>query len=172
MDAFAVSITSGLTIKQLRIAHAIRIGLFFGAFQAIMPLAGWLAGLSVRDFVADVDHWIAFGLLILIGGKMIYEALGMESVDRKQDPLKISVLLMLSIATSIDALAVGVTFAILNVSIILPVMVIGMVTFVMSFAGVYIGDRLGHFFEKKIEILGGLVLIGIGIKILIEHLTS
>ncbi len=170
MDAFAVSITSGITIKYLRVHHALRIALFFGAFQAIMPIIGWLAGLSLRDFISGVDHWIAFGLLSFIGCRMIYEALRMEEDQKKVDPLKFHVLLMLSVATSIDALAVGVSFAFLKISIATPVLVIGMVTFLLSYLGIFVGNRLGHFFEKKIEILGGLILIGIGIKILAEHL--
>ncbi len=171
MDAFAVSITSGFTIKQLRIHHALRVGLFFGLFQAVMPLVGWAVGLSVRDFVVEVDHWIAFSLLVLVGGKMIYESFKIESIKKRPDVLKISTLLMLSLATSIDALIMGVTFAMLKISILLPILVIGIVTFLLSFVGVYIGDRLGHFFENKMEFVGGLVLIGIGIKILIEHLA-
>jgi putative Mn2+ efflux pump MntP len=171
MDAFAVSITSGLTIKSLQIRHALRIALFFGVFQAVMPLVGWLAGLSVREFIAEVDHWIAFGLLCFIGGKMIYEGRRIKPMEDKKDPLQMSVLLLLSVATSIDALAVGITFAFLNVSILLPVLVIGVITFLFSFSGVYMGDRLGHFFENKIEIVGGLVLIGIGVKIVIEHVV-
>ena len=171
MDAFAVSITSGLTIRHLRINHALRIALFFGSFQAVMPIIGWLAGLSLRDFISDIDHWIAFGLLSFIGLKMIYEAITMKEGDKAISPLNSSVLLMLSIATSIDALAVGVSFAFLKISIATPVIVIGIVTFLLSFLGIFIGNRLGHFFEKKIEILGGLTLIGIGIKILVEHLV-
>ncbi len=171
MDAFAVSITSGLTIKRLRISHALRIGIAFGGFQALMPVVGWLIGLSLRDLISDVDHWVAFGLLSFVGCKMIYESLQMESQKKRIDPLNVCVLFMLSVATSIDALAVGVSFAFLNVSIVTPVVVIGIVTFLLSFAGVYVGNRLGHFFEKKIEIVGGLVLIGIGIKILVEHVS-
>jgi len=170
MDAFAVSITSGLTIKRLRISHALRIGIAFGGFQALMPVVGWLVGLSLRDLISDVDHWVAFGLLSFVGCKMIYGSLQMESHKKRIDPLNVCVLFMLSVATSIDALAVGVSFAFLKVSIVTPVVVIGIVTFLLSFAGVYVGNRLGHFFEKKIEIVGGLVLIGIGIKILVEHL--
>jgi putative Mn2+ efflux pump MntP len=171
MDAFAVSITSGLTIRPLRINHALRIPLFFGSFQAAMPAIGWLAGLSLRDFISDIDHWIAFGLLSFIGIKMIYGAMRMEEGEKGIDPLNPSVLLMLSIATSIDALAVGLSFAFLKVSIATPVIVIGIVTFLLSFLGIFIGNSLGHFFEKKIEILGGLTLIGIGTKILVEHLV-
>jgi putative Mn2+ efflux pump MntP len=170
MDAFAVSITSGITIKQLRVRNALTIAVFFGGFQAIMPIVGWLAGLSLRDFISGIDHWIAFGLLSLIGCKMIYESVKMESAERSINPLNIYVLLMLSVATSIDALAVGVSFAFLKVSIITPVVVIGVVTFGLSLLGVFVGDRFGRFFEKKIEIVGGLILIGIGIKIVVEHL--
>jgi putative Mn2+ efflux pump MntP len=170
MDAFAVSITSGITINRLKINHALKIALFFGLFQAIMPLVGWLAGLSLRGFIAEIDHWIAFGLLSFIGCKMIYESIAVQSSEKQINPLNIYVLLMLSVATSIDALAVGVSFAFLKISIVTPVMVIGTITFVLSFLGVFVGNRIGHFFENKIEIAGGLVLIGIGVKILIEHL--
>ena len=171
MDAFAVSVTSGITIKQLKVRNALKIALFFGAFQAFMPVIGWLAGLSLRAIISSVDHWIAFGLLFVVGCKMIYESVKLEPKERTINPLDVSILLMLSIATSIDALAVGVSFAFLKVSIATPVIIIGVVTFILSFTGVYIGDRFGHFFEKKIEIAGGLILIGIGLKILIEHLV-
>lgn len=170
MDAFAVSIASGLTICHLKVRYALRIAFFFGAFQALMPLIGWLAGLSVRSFISDVDHWVAFGLLAFVGGKMIYEASFMDGDEDKKDPLNIMILLILSIATSIDALAVGLTLSFINVDIITPAVVIGVVTFAFSFAGVYIGDRFGHFLESKIEIVGGIVLIGIGVKILHDHL--
>ena len=170
MDAFAVSITSGLTIKNLKIKHAFRIALFFGLFQAIMPLIGWLSGLTIKDFVMSIDHWVAFILLSFIGCKMIYESTKIESENIKTNPLNLYTLLMLSIATSIDALAVGISFAFLLVSIITPVVIIGVVTFILSFVGVFIGNLKGHLFEGKIEIIGGIILIGIGIKILIEHL--
>ncbi len=170
MDAFAVSITSGLTIKNLRIGHAVKIGVFFGFFQALMPVIGWLAGLSLKGFVADVAHWVAFGILAFIGGKMIYEALLIEKAEKDTSSLSIFVLVGLSIATSIDALAVGITFAFLNIVIVTPIVVIGLVTFFMSYSGVCIGKTFGSFSEKKIEVLGGLVLIGIGLKILIDHL--
>ena len=170
MDCFAISITSGITIRHLRINYALKIAIFFGSFQAVMPAIGWLAGLSLRDFISDVDHWIAFGLLGFIGCKMIYEAIKIEAGEKEIYPLNSYVLLMLSVATSIDALAVGVSFAFLKISIVSPIIVIGIVTFLVSFLGVFIGNRFGHFFEKKIEIVGGIILIGIGIKILVEHL--
>ncbi|MDI7260755.1 MAG: manganese efflux pump MntP family protein [Thermodesulfobacteriota bacterium] len=169
MDAFAVSISNGITIKSQRTNHALRIGLFFGSFQALMPLVGWSAGLNLRDFISGVDHWIAFGLLSLIGCKMIYESKKTETPRKEVNSLSLWMLLALSIATSIDALAVGISFAFLNISIATPIIVIGSVTFVLSFLGVLIGNRIGHLFAKKIEFLGGLILIGIGIKILIEH---
>ncbi len=171
MDAFAVSITSGITIKNLKINNALKIALFFGLFQAIMPLVGWLAGLSLKDFISEIDHWIAFGLLSFIGCKMIYESITVQSSKKEINPLNVYVLLVLAVATSIDALAVGVSFAFLKVSIVTPVIIIGTVTFLLSYLGVYIGDRIGHFFENKIEIAGGLLLIGIGLKILIESLV-
>ncbi|OGD37137.1 hypothetical protein A2V94_01395 [Candidatus Atribacteria bacterium RBG_16_35_8] len=171
MDAFAVSITSGLTIKHLRINNALKIAIFFGSFQVIMPLIGWSAGLSFRNYISDIDHWIAFGLLSLIGCKMIYESSKIEINKKKIDPLNVYVLLMLSIATSIDALAVGLSLSFLNLSIVLPAIIIGIITFLLSIFGVYFGNRFGHYFERKIEIIGGLILIGIGIRILIDHLT-
>ena len=172
MDAFAVSIASGVTIKHLKIRHALTIGAWFGLFQAFMPLAGWLGGLKLRTFIGGVDHWVAFGLLSFIGGKMIYESFQIEAVEKKTDPLEIYVLFVLSIATSIDALVAGLSFAMLNVSIILPVLIIGLITFLLSVAGVWIGDRCGHLFENKIEVLGGLLLIGVGAKILLTHFLS
>ncbi len=171
MDAFAVSITSGITIKRLHINHALKIALFFGLFQAFMPIIGWLAGLSLRDYISAIDHWIAFGLLSFIGCKMIYESITVQSNKKEINPLNVYVLLVLSVATSIDALAVGISFAFLKVSIVTPVIIIGTVTFLLSYLGVYIGDRIGHFFENKIEIAGGILLIGIGIKILVEGLV-
>ncbi len=172
MDCFAVSITRGATIKTLKINNALKIGLFFGLFQAIMPLIGWLAGLGLKEFISDIDHWIAFGLLSFIGCKMIYESFKMDTKEKEGDPLNITVLVMLSVATSIDALAVGVTFAFLRVFITSALLIIGVVTFLFSFTGSYIGHKLGHFFENRIEIIGGLILIGIGTKILIGHLNT
>ena len=173
MDAFAVSVVSGSVFKQLHIRHALRMAFFFGAFQAVMPLIGYAAGQTVADRIEMWDHWIAFALLAVIGGKMIYEAFKFSEVDEKlKDPSNLAVLLILSIATSIDALAVGVTLSLITTAIIAAVTVIGIVTFAMSYGGFEIGKRLGHFFENKIEIAGGLILIGIGLKILITHLIA
>jgi len=170
MDAFAISITSGITIKDLRISHAVRIATFFGLFQAVMPVIGWFVAFHLRKFVSAVDPWIAFGLLTFIGCKMVYESFESEEEKKKSNPIDLHTLLLLSIATSIDALAIGISFAFLRASIVAPIIVIGTITFILSFIGVLIGDKFGQFFEKKAGIVGGVILIGIGIKILIEHL--
>jgi putative Mn2+ efflux pump MntP len=169
MDAFAVSIVSGSAYKRLNIKHAFRIAFFFGGFQAFMPLIGSLAGLTVREYTANYDHWIAFVLLAGVGGKMIYEAFKIGPADNSLNPANIFVLLVLSVATSIDALAVGVTLSFLKVPIAAAVTIIGLVTFILSYVGVFIGKKFGHFFESKIEAVGGLILIGLGAKILIQH---
>lgn len=170
MDAFAVSIVSGSAYKRLKLKHALRIAVFFGAFQAFMPLIGYLAGRSVKQYIANYDHWFAFGLLCAVGGKMIYESFKIKSAQQNFNPSNILVLLALSVATSIDALAVGVTLSLITSSIAIAVIIIGLVTFVLSYLGLHIGRNLGHFFENKIKALGGLILIGIGLKILLEHL--
>jgi manganese efflux pump family protein len=170
MDAFAVSVVSGSADKQLKIKHAFRIAVFFGGFQAIMPLVGSLAGISLKGHVANYDHWMAFVLLSTVGAKMIYESFKITSAEENFNPENILVLLVLSVATSIDALFVGITLSFLRISIVTAVIIIGLVTFVLSYLGVLIGKRFGHFFENKIEALGGLVLIALGLKILIQHL--
>ncbi len=172
MDAFSVSIVSGLIYRQLGIRHALRMAIFFGMFQAVMPILGWLSGLSFRQYIQDYDHWVAFGILAIIGCKMIYEAFKTKSLEQKSDPMNLLVLLTLSIATSIDALAVGVTLSLLTDLIITAVLIIGFITFVFSYVGVCIGKKFGHFFENKIEMAGGVVLIAVGMKILIEHLIA
>jgi len=171
MDAFAVSIVSGSAYKQLKVEHALRIAIFFGGFQAFMPLIGFLAGLSVKEYIVNYDHWVAFGLLSAVGSKMIYESFKIGAAEKNFDPSNIFVLLVLSIATSIDALAIGVTLSLITSSIAVAVIIIGLVTFVLSYLGVFIGKKFGHFFENKIEAVGGLVLIGLGVKILFEHLV-
>jgi putative Mn2+ efflux pump MntP len=170
MDAFAVSIVSGSIYKQLHTKHALRIAFFFGGFQAFMPLVGSLAGLGIKGYIANYDHWAAFGLLSAVGGKMIYESFKIGPRKENFDPSSISVLLVLSVATSIDALAVGITLPLLQVSILTAVIIIGLVTFLLSYTGVFVGKKMGHFFENKIEAVGGLILIGLGVKILFEHL--
>lgn len=170
MDAFAVSIVSGAAYKQLNIKHALRLALFFGGFQAFMPLIGFLAGITVKEYIANFDHWIAFGLLSAIGAKMIYESTKIKPARQNPEHLNILVLLALSVATSIDALAVGITLSILKISIVVAAIIIGLITFILSYLGVFIGKNFGHFFESKIEALGGIILIAIGFKILLEHL--
>jgi manganese efflux pump family protein len=170
MDAFAVSITSGIAIQCLRIKHALRISLFFGGFQALMPVLGWLAGRGLKFYVERIDHWIAFALLASIGIKMIYESVWLDETEKKCDPLNLVVLSGLAIATSIDALAVGISFAFLNIEIASPALIIGGITFSLCFAGVYIGNRLGGRLGSKMEVIGGIILILMGAKILLEHL--
>lgn len=172
MDAFAIAITLGFAIKYLRIKHAFRVGAFFGGFQAIMPIIGWSVGIGVRDFFSRMDHWITFYILGVIGIKMIVESKEIEESEKEENPLRFFALLILAIATSIDALAVGFSLSFLKVHIIEPAMIIGCITFAFSFCGVYIGNRMGHFFEKKMEVFGGLILLFIGIKILIQHLLE
>ncbi|MDO8804651.1 MAG: manganese efflux pump MntP family protein [Elusimicrobiota bacterium] len=174
MDAFAVSVASGATMKRLHIPNALKMGLFFGGFQALMPVLGWAAGLSMKNFISGWDHWIAFCLLSAVGGKMLYEAFKIKEEEEcggeKTCPFNTGTLTVLAVATSIDALAVGLTFSLLQVSIIAPALIIGLVTFLMSVAGVRLGTTGGHFFEHKMEAAGGLILIGIGFKILFSHL--
>ncbi len=169
MDAFAVSIAHSMTIKNRRVATGLEMAGSFGAFQAFMPVLGWLAGLSLIELISGFDHWLAFGLLAFIGGRMIYAA-RTKSKEEKETKLTAPVLLILSIATSIDALAVGLSFSLLRVSITTPVIVIGVVTFLLSFTGFYFGNKLGQLFESKVRVVGGIVLIAIGIKIMLEHL--
>jgi putative Mn2+ efflux pump MntP len=171
MDAFAVSMAHGMTIQNRRVATGLIMAGSFGAFQAFMPVLGWLAGLSFIELISGFDHWLAFGLLAFIGGKMIYTA-RTASKEKKEAKLTAPVLLILSVATSIDALAVGLSFSLLRVSITTPVIAIGVVAFLLSFAGFSFGNKLGKFFERKVQVIGGIVLIAIGIKILLEHLLT
>lgn len=173
MDAFAVSICKGLAMRKVNKKQALVIGLFFGGFQALMPFIGWLLGTSFEQYITSVDHWIAFGLLAYIGGKMIYEAIKPDEDDEigeLDQPLDIKQMFILAIATSIDALAVGITFAFLNYPVIPAITIIGITTFVISIGGVYIGNFFGTKYKKKAEIAGGVILILIGLKILLEHL--
>ncbi|MEG3920305.1 MULTISPECIES: manganese efflux pump MntP family protein [Microcoleus] len=171
-DAFAVAVSSGLAIKHMKVNKALKIALFFGGFQALMPVIGWLIGLSFSFLITPIDHWIAFGLLSFIGGRMIYESLQSEECETKFNPLDTGTLITLSVATSIDALAVGLGFAVLKDSIAPAVTAIGFITFFLAFAGVFIGHKCGNLFANKIEILGGAILIFIGSRILFMHLTE
>ena len=174
MDAFAVSICKGLGMKRLNMKQALVIGLFFGGFQAIMPFLGWALGTQLADFITPIDHWIAFILLAIIGGKMLLDAIrGGDEEDAgepKDTSLDFKELLMLAIATSIDALAVGVTFAFVGVNIVWAMVIIGVTTLVLSVIGVAVGHAFGARYEKGATIVGGVVLILIGCKILLEHL--
>ncbi len=169
MDAFAVSVCKGLSIRTLKLRQALVVGLWFGLFQALMPLAGWLLGSAFAEMVESVDHWIAFVLLSIIGGNMVREGLSKDE-EELDDSLAFGIMLMLAVATSIDALAVGISFAFLKVDIVLAVSFIGVVTFAISAVGVKIGNLFGARYKSKAELLGGLVLILIGFKILLEHL--
>lgn len=174
MDAFAVSVCKGLGMKRLDMGQALVIALFFGGFQALMPLAGWALGSGFQSYIEPVDHWIAFALLAFIGGKMLYDAFheedGDEPIAGEAARLDLKEILMLAIATSIDALAVGVSFAFLQVDIVPAISLIGVITFALSLVGVAAGHQFGARFEKPATVVGGLVLILIGLKILLEHL--
>ena len=168
MDAMAVSVCKGLAVRKLKVGHAVITGLYFGGFQAGMPLIGYFLGCQFQSYIESVDHWIAFALLGLIGANMIKESFGdAEECDCSFCP---KAMLPMAVATSIDALAVGVTFAFLNVSIVPAVSFIGVITFALSAVGVYIGHLFGAKFKSKAELVGGIVLILMGCKILLEHL--
>lgn len=170
MDAFAVAICKGLALKKITWKHAAIVGLWFGGFQALMPLIGSFVGAQFADAIAAYDHWIAFGLLLLIGGNMIREALFEKEEAAPDAALSFRPMLLLAVATSIDALAVGVTFAFLDVNIWSSILLIGCTTCLISMAGVKIGSIFGDRYEKKAEILGGVILILLGVKILLEDL--
>lgn len=171
MDAFAVSVCKGLGMKESSLKKTGLIALFFGGFQALMPLIGWLLGKQFEKYITEFDHWIAFALLTLIGGNMIIGALKKEDkCECCNDSLEIKELFVLAIATSIDALAVGITFAFLKVNIVGAISIIGVTTFLLSAFGVVVGNKFGSKFEKKAELAGGIVLILIGVKILLSHL--
>ncbi|MBQ6053317.1 MAG: manganese efflux pump [Clostridia bacterium] len=173
MDAFAVSVCKGMIMRKPQIKNAALISLFFGGFQALMPFIGWLLGRQFESVIKAYDHWIAFFLLAFLGGKMIFDALKKDGKEEKyKESADIKELFLLAVATSIDALAVGVTLAFLDVSLAEAVSVIGVTTFVITFCGVYIGAKTGEYLKDKAQIAGGVVLILIGIKILVEHLSG
>lgn len=169
MDAFAVSICKGLSVQRLELKHALLAGAYFGGFQALMPTIGYLLGTQFEHLIVSIDHWIAFALLLFIGGNMIKESREEED-DELDDDFSVKAMLLLAIATSIDALAMGVTFAFLRVDIVAAVLFIGCITFVCSAAGVKIGHAFGARFKSKAELVGGVILILMGFKILLEHL--
>lgn len=169
MDAFAVSICKGLSVRHVAPKHMLLCGAYFGGFQALMPLIGYLLGVRFQAMIQQVDHWVAFVLLAIIGLNMIREALGPEE-DALDDSFRFKTMLLLAVATSIDALAVGVTLAFLNVRILPAVSLIGVTTFVLSMLGVKLGGIFGMKWKKRAELAGGAILVLIGLKILIEHL--
>lgn len=183
MDAFAVSITNGMTINNIRLRDACKIGIYFGLFQALMPAIGWSAGINFRSNIVMIDHWITFALLSVIGIKMVICSLKKEKEKvnpqdvsggnkEHENPLTTKVLLLLAVATSIDTLAAGVSFAFLDMSIMRAALIIGLTTFTISTIGVLIGKKCGNLLQKKAEIIGGIVLVLIGFKILVEHTSS
>jgi len=169
LDAFAIAITGGMLVRSTKLGHSLRIAGLFGLFQAFMPVVGWAAGSVLADYITGFDHWVAFALLSLVGTHMIYESMKPEHTKRAYDFLNIRILLLLALATSIDALAAGVGFALMELDIIRTISIIGGVTFLLSFIGYRIGDRIGSVFGDNVRILGGIILIAIGLKIVIEH---
>ena len=176
MDAFAVSVSKGMTLKNLTKGTAIKIALFFGGFQAAMPLIGWVLGISFQGYIKAIDHWIAFGILAFLGGRMIWESFKEEECCQLFNPASLKVVLTMAVATSIDALAVGISFAFLGIQdysdILSPILIIGFVSFVLSLIGLIFGIQCGCGLARKLkaELWGGIILVIIGIKILIEHL--
>ncbi len=166
MDACFVSITKGM-VDKTTLEHALIIALFFGGFQAIMTIGGWILGIPLQKIVSTYAPWIAFILISIVGIKMIYESFSDDNDDNDSN-FSIKEIFILAIATSIDAFVVGISFALLNTPILEPAIIIGIIAFILSFVGVYVGKKLGHLFGKEIEILGGVILIGIGISLLIR----
>lgn len=170
MDSFAVSIAAGANCQKSKILEYVTLPISIGIFHVIMIYLGWYLGSALSEFIFSISHWVAFALLLVVGIKMIYESFEIKKAGRKIKHLTIPVIILLSIATSLDALAIGFSFSLLNFALTISVIVIGTITLIMSSIGVYIGHKIGHFFENRIEIFGGIILIGIGIKILLEHL--
>lgn len=168
-DTFAVSISSGVAKQEIIFRDALKIAFILAFFQSAMPLAGWGLGEQVKSLISDYDHWVAFSILFLLGLKMIFESFKKEK-KKDFDPLKGWIMVSMAIATSIDALAVGVSFSFVNIPILISALIIGFVTFMASMLGILFGKKTGKYFGKKIEITGGIILILIGVKILIEHL--
>ncbi|MEN6626724.1 MAG: manganese efflux pump MntP family protein [Candidatus Sumerlaeia bacterium] len=171
MDAFAVAVACSLMLRQVKLRQVFRLAFHFGLFQAMMPMIGWIIGQGAAHYITGYDHWVAFGLLAFVGGKAIYEAIyGEDEEENRADPTRGMSLVIFSLATSIDALAVGLSLAIIGVDIIYPAAMIGIICAVITTIGMMIGTKVGGHFGQRVEILGGLVLIGIGLKILVAHL--
>lgn len=169
MDCFAVSVTSGLMMKHPRFKHVLVMAVFFGGFQGLMPVAGWLAGVSFANYIVSFDHWVAFGLLAIIGGNMVRESF-CEEESKSFDPTNLKTLLGLAVATSIDALVMGVDFGIMHNTLLLPMVLIAFVSFLFTIVGVYLGATFQRLCKFNFELVGGIVLVCIGVKILVEHL--
>lgn len=172
LDAFAVAVTVGMVLPRLSFRPVFRLAWHFGLFQFLMPVIGWAAGLTLQRWIEAYDHWVAFGLLVLIGGKMVRESFEIKKVENQADPTRGWNLVILSVATSVDALAVGLMLALLGVSVWGPGVIIGVVAATLTFLGLHLGRKLGHCLGARMELIGGLVLIGIGLKILISHLIG
>lgn len=170
MDAFAVAVCKGLSMKQIKMNKSIIVGGYFGIFQGLMPIIGYILGVSFQEIITKVDHWISFILLAVIGINMIKDSFSKET-ENLNDRTNFKTMLPLSIATSIDALAIGITFAFLKVNIIIAALIITITTFLISIIGVIIGNKVGNKLEKKAETFGGIILVLIGLKILLEHLN-
>ena len=169
-DTFAVSVSSGLLKKEIEFFNATKIAFTLAFFQGLMPVIGWIAGLAVKDLISSFDHWVAFALLAILGIKMIWESFKSDTDKKNADPMKLKIMITMAIATSIDALVVGISFSIIDVPIILSILIIGSVTFIVSMLGILFGKKTAGALGKKMEIFGGLILIGIGVKILIQHI--
>jgi len=171
-DTFAVSISNGLILRKIDFFNASKIAVTFAVFQGGLPVIGWLAGSGIKDYASDFDHWIAFGILFLLGAKMIYESFKSDPAERSFNPLEIKVMIGMAIATSIDALIVGFSFALLDYKILVSVALIGIVTYIVAMLGMLFGKKIGARMGRRMEILGGVILMIIGVKILFEHLSA
>jgi len=173
MDAFAVAMSAGVVLPQLTARHLFRLSFHFGLFQGLMPIIGWLIGVRMQQIIAAYDHWLAFGLLMVIGGHMVYEAVSADDDDRpRRDPTRGWLLITLSLATSIDALVVGLTLGVLQVDVWYPALVIGIVAALFTLSGMFLGRRIGAMWGQRMEVFGGLILCVLAVKILAEHLLS
>ncbi|MBQ6813022.1 MAG: manganese efflux pump [Methanobrevibacter sp.] len=170
MDAFSVSLTKGFTLKDISKSQILWYAIFFGGFQSLMPILGWLGGIQLEWLITTFAPWVAFILLVLIGSNMIRESLKNEEEEENSDKFSFKELTLLAIATSIDAFAVGITYAVLKTDIIIPVIIIGVVAFIFTIIGIYLGKKIGNYFGDKFEIIGGVILILLGVKILLEGL--
>lgn len=170
IDSLAASITTGACSKNIRLKHVLKVAAFMAFFQGLMPLVGWLIGSTFKSIIEDYDHWVAFILLLGIGGKLIYDGIKNSAEEVKANPTKNMLLAGMALATSIDAMILGIGFGLIEINIWLAMLIIGSTTFLFSSVGVFVGEKLGNKINKGIEIFGGIVLIGLGLKILLEHI--